>query len=250
MNKISRNKGVTLILLAVTIILLLIISATVIAQFTGNGGIFNNAKESKKKTGIVEERTILNSSIASAIGASSKSKVEEENLRKYFNKNIGAENKEYSLDNKGNYYEVTFKNSGNVYIIFEDGKMLSRDEFSNTINIPTSLVIENGKESTIEAITGADKEKINWEVSEGKDVINIEKNNDTPQKIKVKTLKAGTSKIIAKISNEVTAECEVVVQINPQGLILNKTEVKIDMSQDTKYTRFNSNNFSRYNKCK
>ena len=144
MNKISRNKGVTLILLAVTIILLLIISATVIAQFTGNGGIFNNAKESKKKTGIVEERTILNSSIASAIGASSKSKVEEENLRKYFNKNIGAENKEYSLDNKGNYYEVTFKNSGNVYIIFEDGKMLSRDEFSNTINIPTSLVIENG----------------------------------------------------------------------------------------------------------
>ena len=51
-----KNKGITLIALTVTVIVLLIISGVTISYLTGENGIINQAKDSKKLTGAVEEK--------------------------------------------------------------------------------------------------------------------------------------------------------------------------------------------------
>ena len=67
----KENKGVTLIALAVTVIVLLIISGVTISYMTGENGIINQSKESKKFAGTVEEKEVLNTSVAAAVGKSS-----------------------------------------------------------------------------------------------------------------------------------------------------------------------------------
>lgn len=49
MQKISKNKGITLIALIVTIIILMILAGVVVATITGNNGILNKAKFAKYK---------------------------------------------------------------------------------------------------------------------------------------------------------------------------------------------------------
>ena len=51
----------------------------------------------------VEEKEVLNTSVAAAVGKSSKSKVEENNLKKYLNQNVGDEVKEEDI-------KASFKN--------------------------------------------------------------------------------------------------------------------------------------------
>ena len=95
-----KNKGITLIALTVTVIVLLIISGVTISYLTGENGIINQAKDSKKFAGAVEEKEVLNTSVAAAIGKSSNSKIDEVNLKKYLNQNVGDEVKDYTLEKK------------------------------------------------------------------------------------------------------------------------------------------------------
>ena len=95
-----ENKGITLIALTVTVIVLLIISGVTISYLTGKNGIINQAKDSKKFAGAVEEKEVLNTSVAAAIGKSSNSKIDEVNLKKYLNQNVGDEVKDYTLEKR------------------------------------------------------------------------------------------------------------------------------------------------------
>ena len=97
MKLLEKNSAITLIALTVTVIVLLIISGVTISYLTGENGIINQSKESKKFAGTVEEKEVLNTSVAAAVGKSSKSKVEENNLKKYLNQNVGDEVKDYFL---------------------------------------------------------------------------------------------------------------------------------------------------------
>ncbi len=72
-----KNRGITLIALAVTVIVLLIISGVTISYMAGENGIINQSKESKKFAGAVEEKEVLNTSVAAAVGKSSNSKIDE-----------------------------------------------------------------------------------------------------------------------------------------------------------------------------
>ena len=81
MKLLEKNSAITLIALTVTVIVLLIISGVTISYMTGENGIINQSKESKKFAGTVEEKEVLNTSVAAAVGKSSKSKVEENNLK-------------------------------------------------------------------------------------------------------------------------------------------------------------------------
>ena len=54
-----KNRGITLIALAVTVIVLLIISGVTISYMTGENGIINQSKESKKFAGTVEEKEVI-----------------------------------------------------------------------------------------------------------------------------------------------------------------------------------------------
>ena len=58
MNKKTKNNGITLIALVITIIVLLILAGVSIAMLTGSNGILTRAQEAKEKTQIasVEEQ--------------------------------------------------------------------------------------------------------------------------------------------------------------------------------------------------
>ena len=96
MAKNIKNKGITLIALAITVVVLLILVGVTISQVTENGmfNISNIAKDNANKS---EEKEILNTSAISAISKSSKAKVEETHLKTYLDKNVGEEGKDYTI---------------------------------------------------------------------------------------------------------------------------------------------------------
>lgn len=49
MEKLKRNKGITILTLSITIIILIILAGISIATLTGENGLIKNARESKKK---------------------------------------------------------------------------------------------------------------------------------------------------------------------------------------------------------
>lgn len=233
MNNIRKSNGVTLIALAVTAIVLLIISAITISTFLGENGIIKNANSSKEMAGIVEEKEILNTTIAAAIGVNPKAKVEETYLRKYLNENVGKENKDYSLTSEENIYKVKFLKTGNEYIVLKSGKILDDGEYKNNLTIEPggNLTLEVGDTSEITAITNEEKSGISWIAEDDKIVEIIEDFNDNSN-ITIKGIKNGTTKVISKISNGDTAICEVTVQTSPDSIEIIPSSVSLDLSKN------------------
>ena len=75
MNILKNNKGITLVALITTVVVLLIISTITISTLTGEHGLIRNSKEAKKTYSVVEEREIINTSVAIAMGKSPGAKV-------------------------------------------------------------------------------------------------------------------------------------------------------------------------------
>ena len=129
----KKNEGITLTALVITIIVLLIIAGITISVISEKNGIINGANDSKNKTTVVEEKQILNMSVA-AIAKSSKAKVEEANLKNYCNQNIGEEGKDYTLEKENQHFKLKFSVTGNEYVILEDGTILTKQEYDSKIN--------------------------------------------------------------------------------------------------------------------
>ena len=91
--KNKRNQGITLIALVVTIIVLLILAGISIAMLTGQNGILNKSVEAKEKTESGNELELVKTSAMEAL-TEGKGIVEEENLKKALDKNIG----EYEIE--------------------------------------------------------------------------------------------------------------------------------------------------------
>ncbi len=124
MEKLKNNKGVTLIALVITVVVLLILSTITISSLTGDEGIIRNSNEAKKSYSIVEEREIINTTVAIAMGKSPGAKVEYNILKRYLDQNVGVENRDYTLEkdehDENNFY-LTFLGSKNIYTISSDG---------------------------------------------------------------------------------------------------------------------------------
>ena len=230
----KENKGVTLIALAVTVIVLLIISGVTISYMTGENGIINQSKESKKFAGTVEEKEILNTSVAAAVGKSSKSKVEENNLKKYLNQNVGDEVKDYTLEKRDGYYSVTFTATGNEYAVWENGTVQDMDEYQKTPYLkldPSELnALEKGSSQVIKAITNVNNSNIKWETSNS-NIVTIQKKSNT--EITVTGKNNGSAVITAKM-DKLETKCQVTVITSPKEIILSNTEITIDLSSGNK----------------
>ena len=123
MNILKNNKGITLVALITTVVVLLIISTITISTLTGEHGLIRN---SKKTYSVVEEREIINTSVAIAMGKSPGAKVEYNILKRYLDQNIGIENRDYTLEidaTDENYFYITFLGSKNIYTIRADGEI-------------------------------------------------------------------------------------------------------------------------------
>ena len=229
-----KNRGITLIALAVTVIVLLIISGVTISYMTGENGIINQSKESKKFAGTVEEKEVLNTSVAAAVGKSSKSKVEENNLKKYLNQNVGDEVKDYTLEKRDGYYSVTFTATGNEYAVWENGTVQDMDEYQKTPYLkldPSELnALETESSQVIKAITNVDNPNISWETS-NENIVTIQKKSNT--EITVTGKNNGSAVITAKM-DKLETKCQVTVITSPKEIILSNTEITIDLSSGNK----------------
>lgn len=229
-----KNRGITLIALAVTVIVLLIISGVTISYMTGENGIINQSKESKKFAGTVEEKEVLNTSVAAAVGKSSKSKVEENNLKKYLNQNVGDEVKDYTLEKRDGYYSVTFTATGNEYVVWENGTVQDMDEYQKTPYLkldPSELnALETESSQVIKAITNVDNPNISWETNNS-NIVTIQKKSNT--EITVTGKNNGSAVITAKM-DKLETKCQVTVITSPKEIILSNTEITIDLSSGNK----------------
>ena len=63
----TKNNGITLIALVITIIVLLILAGVSIATLTGQNGILTRAQDSKTQTGIAEEKEAINLAYSGAV---------------------------------------------------------------------------------------------------------------------------------------------------------------------------------------
>ena len=73
----KKEKGITLIALAITIVVLLILAGVTIAGITGENGIIGNAKEAKVQSEIGAEKEIIDVSVVQAIGDNKRGNLEK-----------------------------------------------------------------------------------------------------------------------------------------------------------------------------
>ena len=77
---LSKDKGITILLLTITINILLILAGITIAGLTGKNGLIKNAGQAKEETEISNEKEILERATATTMGKDRRGNIEEENL--------------------------------------------------------------------------------------------------------------------------------------------------------------------------
>ena len=134
MLKKSKNKGITLIALVITIIILLILAGISIGMLSGDNSIIGQAGNAKTQTDIAEEKEILQTATLAAIGKEKYGDLTKEKLDDELNNYSEIQGTEQVDDG----IVVTFK-SGRVYLVDLDGNVSRYSEI--TIG---DLVVKNG----------------------------------------------------------------------------------------------------------
>ena len=134
MLKKSKNKGITLIALVVTIIILLILAGISIGMLSGDNSIINQAGNAKTQTDIAGEKEIIDLAVAHAMGKSKYGDIDET----YFTNELEKNNA--TVTKSGSKYKVTFT-SGRQYTVDQDGNV--KEKNPNTMDI--SEIFENGR---------------------------------------------------------------------------------------------------------
>ena len=120
----KSNNGITLIALVITIIVLLILAGIAIAMLTGNNGILDKTTTAKHKTEEAEVKEAVELMVQDYnIG---KHTNQEENIKKYFQKQAARGEISRIVDNKDNTYTV--EKDGYQVLIDENGKIQSVNE--------------------------------------------------------------------------------------------------------------------------
>ena len=233
MNNRKKEQGITLIALAVTIIVLLIVAGITISAILGTDGIINGANESKNKTAVVEEKQILNTSVAASIGKSPKAKVEEANLKNYCNQNIGEEDKDYTLEKEDKHFNLKFSSTGNEYVILEDGTILTKQEYNSKIEKEQKgqIIIEVGTKEKVTVETESES-VVDWK-SKDESVAKVSiENVKNVKEAEILGIKNGETTVTATLKNGEKVQYDVVVQTSPKSIALNENNITLDLSID------------------
>ena len=141
--KVQTQKGITLLVLVVTIIVLLILAGITIGALTGENGIIKNARESKEQTEISNEKEILEKATVEAMGKNKYGNIEESELQSALNQETG-DGKTEAVD-VGEEFEVLFKESNRYYIVDKDGNVGEANEYYKDENPGDITIGENGE---------------------------------------------------------------------------------------------------------
>ena len=100
----KQEEGITLLVLAITIIVLLILAGITISAITGDNGIIRNAGQAKEEMEIANEKEILEKAIVQAMGNNKDGNIVEEELQSELDKETGEGKTE--VTNAGDEYVV------------------------------------------------------------------------------------------------------------------------------------------------
>lgn len=116
----SKQNGITLIALSITIVVLLILASVSIATLTGDSGVVDRANDAKVESEIDTEKDILDVATMGALQRSRKGEIEKKYLQEELNINPGKD--KYELTGEETFV-VTFKESGRKYKVDKNGEV-------------------------------------------------------------------------------------------------------------------------------
>ena len=120
----SESRGITLIVLIITIVVLLILAGVAVAHITGGEGIIEQASERRDEATIANEKQIISNAI---IAATAKfGDITEENLRSALSKN------NVEITKKGILYKIVFKDTNNSYKMNPEGEFFYIEDIAPT----------------------------------------------------------------------------------------------------------------------
>ena len=133
-KNLSKQKGITLIALVVTIVVLLILAGTAIAMLTGDDGIIKNAQLGKEDNDKGREKEIVTLAVGSALSEEEGYEIKREHLNTALANHIGTEGEDYTLSDTEPYI-VTYLDSGRSYVIDEKGKVSEYVDISEYVQV-------------------------------------------------------------------------------------------------------------------
>lgn len=181
MNK-SRNEGITLIALVITIIVMLILIGVTI-NLSLNGGLFGYAKQAKNSTEVASERETVMQAIAIAKMNNLGEKITVEQMQEALNQ-VAKEGEITAIDNEETII-VKFNNSQRCYEVDEKGNLeylgiikekiltvICKDSNNEEIKTTTYNILTSKYSITAPEIEGweASKEKIEGTIEENAEI--------------------------------------------------------------------------------
>ena len=211
----TRNKGVTLIALVVTIVVLLILAGVAISMLSGDDGIIINAQKAKEENDKGREKEIVTLAVGSALSSDEGYTIGRDNLNSALANHIGTEGEDYTLSDTEPYI-VTYLDSGRSYVIDEKGKVSEYTETDDDVDI--SEYVEVGQyvnyNPTVKDLSGTPVDESLTYISQKGDGQN-HGNGDSPQTF---TATASTKWQILSIENgTVTLISEDVIKTDAGG---------------------------------
>ena len=160
----SKERGITLIALVVTIVVLLILAGVSINLVLGNNGIITKAKESRTETRMsqIDEQVKLAIGDAYADGIGS---ITDSGLKSALNNRIGEGTYDISGDETTGW-KVTVKETGKTYDITSNGKINSSEETGSTVD--WNKILEEANKNP-ESFKHEDQSKTNNDIGIGTD---------------------------------------------------------------------------------
>ena len=117
----NKTRGVTMMVLVITIVVLLILAGVSLSLVTGEKGIIQQAKEAKRQSEINAETELIELATVKAMGDDSTGKLTLEGLdsamQVYTNKD------KYTIENDNGTIKITFTESGRYYNVDEAGSV-------------------------------------------------------------------------------------------------------------------------------
>ena len=133
--KNTKQEGITLIALVVTIVILLILAGVSIAMLTGNNGILTQAQNAKKETEEAEDIEKIKLAVSEAqISESGYQKLEMVNFQEALNKQFEGRNLEL-LDNGDGSFIINLDNMSKSFYADNNGEIISNE---NILKISTA----------------------------------------------------------------------------------------------------------------
>ena len=120
-EKITQERGITLIALITTIIVLLILAGITIGAITGSNGIIGQAQSAKEETEISQEKEIIDISTVESMGKNNRGNLEEEEFQNVLNSHT---NGKVEVIDIGEEFEVLFEESNRYYTVDKNGNIL------------------------------------------------------------------------------------------------------------------------------